>query len=149
MSQKIVLELVADAMLHFYREGDGNWLLEAVRLCEKFDVAMPPLVAEEFIRSLQRYRDWDVKTLDEAFSVSRPIKNQKQPAMNGLLSRDVMAQTKPDKVWLAVKNRGYRATGKRVAIDLELFEEIGRPLAISASTARNYYRIAKKVLGDA
>ncbi len=57
---------------HEYEVGDKAKLLEAVELCGMYKLIMPEWVVYEFTMSHRKWRKLEVKTLDQAFEVTKP-----------------------------------------------------------------------------
>lgn len=110
-----------------YESGDCGVLFAAIRECASNELVMPDWVARGFISGYDKLVSCQVKSWDEAFG--RPF--PRGTNLNALRKR----REKSIQVLLEVRRRHDRGA----SIGKELFDEIGRSLNISGSTARDYY----------
>lgn len=132
---------VQDAHQEYLRTGCGLALLEAIRRCGQYGVPIPRLIYDDYVAVLEKYKSGEARTLDDAFSVSRPESWNQTGARN--MSRKVGYGV------ISVAGSVYQEVMRRpagVAIDMELFEDIVNKLnlSISASTARKYWQELNK-----
>ena len=125
---------VLEAFAKYQDTDSGIMLLEAVRRCGQYKITMPPLVYDALCTALQRYHTGEARSLDEAFRAKR----EKSWNQSGHLN----AYRKAWKVF--VETRRLHEAGH--PIDMELHQIVGEQFAISASTARKYWRQVSKEL---
>jgi hypothetical protein len=112
-----------------YLEGDAEALLTALSLCTCLeDSPMPYWVADAVNQALTNYQKFEIKTLDEAFGITRKgVQMEKK-------------RRKPDEE-NAVAGEAFRLKRHGTPISDELFEIIGEKLNMSASkVSRLYYK---------
>ena len=136
---------INEAFTEYMLTGNGAKLLETIRRCGQYGMPIAPPIYQEFLACLEKYSSGEARTLDEAFSVSRP-KGWSQSAKK-LASKQIGVEkiSRAGSVILETQNR--RLAGE--AIDMELFDSIGTKFGISGSTARKYWRefSSKKLKG--
>ena len=57
---------------YFYEKGIVQELFLAIMYCGEEKIPLPDWIVEAFSKSVRKYINWDVKTLDEAFGTKRP-----------------------------------------------------------------------------
>lgn len=112
-----------------FSAGDNKALLDAFNDCAAFRVIPPDWVLFEVGRALRSYTEAEVRTLDEAFHVSR----RKSENLEG--TRNTVMLT--NGIRLAVRMAKRKDPSR--TIDHDLFDEIGEAFRISASTCANIY----------
>lgn len=120
-------------MLEMYRmsfeEGERESALEALRLCALHGLPMPDWLSDGYQQCYREWRHLHVKTLDEAFGTKRP----KGANFASIKKARMLEINVP--LWAMILRR------KGAVTDESLFQEIGRRLNVSTSTARSaYYR---------
>ncbi|MCR6651805.1 MAG: hypothetical protein NVV73_10100 [Cellvibrionaceae bacterium] len=110
-----------------YERGEKEAVLEAVRTCAKHGLPMPNWLATETINNLKKWANYEVKTLDEAFGVQRK---------KGI---HINAERKKWRLEINVPIRvaAYQKEGR--SVDQDLFDEVGKELGVSGSSARDAY----------
>jgi hypothetical protein len=113
-----------------YRDGDAEALHEALNLCTCLeDSPMPGWVADGLNHALCKYNEFEVKTLDDAFGVSRKkgMHLDKERAKAGLKNR-IAAEV----------FRAHRGE-KKVSTTDDLFAEIGAKMNMTGSKVKRLY----------
>lgn len=111
-----------------YRDGDADALLEALNLCTCLeDSPMPGWVADGVNDALFKYHEFEAKTLDEAFDVSRKKgmhlnKERNNIAQKGRIAGEVL-----------------RAKRNKTSVTDELFAEIGTKMNMTGSKVKRLY----------
>ena len=109
-----------DVMRSAYREGKKIRLLEAAVRCGKMKVPLPSWVVDGLEEVFRRYSTCEVRTLDEAFGVSRP-KGFHSGKMNEVLTKSL---------WVSFRVEELRRNGQSVSD--EFFDGVGREFAVSS-----------------
>ena len=111
-----------------YRAGDADALLEALNLCTSLeDSPMPGWVADGVNDALSKYHEFEAKTLDEAFNVSR------KKGMHLNKERNKIAQKG------RIAGQVLRAKRNKTSVTDELFAEIGTKMKITGSKVKRLY----------
>ena len=134
--QKINRDPVArlDRLSQRYIEGEKSALIEAIQLCGEKKIVMPEWVVNEFIKAIDRWTNFDVKTLDEAFDL-----NLSKGKHLGAL------KTKKKKMWMAyLIVKALSGIGKPIDEALEIASE---KLKIGKTLTSEYYYEANKITG--
>lgn len=134
-------EDIEAAMLEFDKSHDGMWVFEAIRRCNQYGRLMPERVRKPFEEALERYKTAEARTLDEAFGVARP-KSWSQSKARTMARKTGHGISVAGVIYRSIVGANLRG----VAIDEELYAEVGSKHGVSASTARNYYREIKALL---
>lgn len=112
--------------------GSGEALLEAISLAATLHLPMPTWLAGATTSAIASYRNWNARTLDEAFGVQRP-KGQRQDAV---LSENANA--------LYVIAEVFRLRAQGEPIDAGTFEKAGRTCGVEKTTAEKWFYKHKK-----
>lgn len=119
--------LMMDAYRASFDEGEKVSLLDALRLCAVHNLPLPSWVADGYAAGYAQWRHHSVATLDDAFGVVRPKGTHlraKRKALELNFAVPVMIMK-------------FRAQGR--SVDEALFEDVGKALGISSSTASKAY----------
>lgn len=116
-----------------YSSGDKWQLFEAVLLALKDNKRAPQWVINAFEAGVIQYRDFEVKTTDEAFNLSRKGMHMAQAKKENDLAMGVY-----------IKIELLKQEGR--AVDDSLFIDVGEIFNISGAVAKNYYYRAREVL---
>lgn len=119
--------LMMEAYRTGFEGGDNTSLLEAMRLCAVHLLPMPDWVASAYLAGFGMWRFHHVATLDEAFGVQR------------LKGTHLKTKRKVLELNLAVPAMVVKLRAQGRAIDEALFEDVGKALGISSSTASKAY----------
>ncbi|MFC6187495.1 hypothetical protein [Pseudoxanthomonas mexicana] len=124
------------AMVERFRDsverGDGDALLEAVSTAATLGVAMPTWLASALTRAVAAYRNFEVRTLDEAFGVQR-AKGQRQDAVQSEGSKAIY-----------VIAEVLRLHAQGTPIDAGIFEAAGATCDVGKTTAQDWFYKHKK-----
>lgn len=123
---------IHEAMIQFHLSHDGGWLLEAIRRCAQYGKLIPIFVKEPYAEALRRYRNAEVRTLDEAFGVSR----------EGSFPAEQFRKRYGFEIFSAVE----KLHSEGAPISEELFTKVATDFPCSWSTVRNIYRELKPLV---
>ncbi|HRP71298.1 MAG TPA: hypothetical protein PK743_01505 [Luteimonas sp.] len=118
-----MLERLRDSV----QSGDGDALLEAISLAATLALPMPVWLASAATNAIAAYRNFDAKSLDEAFGVKRQ-KGQRQDAAQreGRNALYVIAEV-------------LRLHAKGQPIDAGIFEAAGETCGVGKTTAETWF----------
>jgi len=129
--QKRILKTPQESLDNYvskYCDGDVAALFEALRLCcVNKQLNIPDPIARAIVDAIDKWHNYEVDTLDEAFSVTLPPYThlERKKAKKSILVN----------VYFRVEI--LREGGK--SIGTELFEKVGKEFNISGGVAKNYY----------
>jgi hypothetical protein len=123
---KITDRLVDECRKRF-EAGEPGALLDAVDCCARTGTAMPEWLAEAYCAGYAAWQSYQVKTLDQAFSVER--KGERMP------DRRMREWLKPRVVMEVDKLRRQQ----NLPVDEALFGRVGKALSIQPGMARDIY----------
>jgi hypothetical protein len=129
--------------LEIYREnfqnGNKYSLMLAIRICANHDLILPDWVSKAYITAFDGVQNYRNKSWDEVFGAP----NKKGTNLN--------ASRKKRELKLAVLlevRRIYFSQLPRPAIDILMYEEVGKKFNIGKTLAAEYYYSALKMLPD-
>ena len=127
ISPEETAEFIEQKLRPRFEGGDNRALLEAVDICARARIPMAAWVAEAFSSRFAAWRRFDIRTLDDAFQVSRR-KNTRldDRARQEQLKWDVLNRV------CALRKEGH-------PLDVELFETVGSEFGMSGSWANKIY----------
>jgi hypothetical protein len=123
---------ILDAHRRRFEDGNAEALLDAIGFCGERRMVQPDWVVKAFQERWKKWRGFEVRTLDEAFRVSRPkgrkltwLRTVRRFAYEVLLDiADAKAHGRP--------------------VNVALYEEIGERYGLSGTTVDKLYREARK-----
>ena len=120
-----------------YDGGNKFSLMHAIKLCAKHKVALPDWVAEKYIVAIENLEAGRSKSYDKVFTLpyakGRHVVNIHEKTITRMNIWSCITQTKRD--------------DPNTAIDVGLFEQIGKKYGVGATLASKYYYDTKKELG--
>lgn len=126
-----------DEMQAAYQAGEKIKLLEAAVLCGKAGLKIPAWIAVDLEAALERYRTFEVRTLDEAFDVPQRKKGVHMSTSNTFLRKSLP-------VFLYVT--GLRSEGAKTDDASGMFDSVAEKFRINATLAKQYYYYWKEIL---
>ena len=111
-----------------YDGGNKVSLFNALCLCARHELPMPDWLGHAYRKGHRRWAAYDAASLDEAFDVQLP----KNARINTLRRNRML------RIQIPLMVKDYHNNQNRV-IDQSLFEDIGKELGVSGSTARDLY----------
>lgn len=117
-----------------FTAGDKMALFGAIRKCANHDLVMPRWVADAFVRGYDEVLNCRVGSWDKAFGKPYPGKH-----LNALRKRRVNRFLVKQEIESALRE-GERTTGRRPAIDNELFEAVAQKLHINRDLVSKLYK---------
>jgi hypothetical protein len=115
-----------------FENGNNEALLEAMAFCGRRRIVQPDWIVDAFAERWKKWTEFQVRTADEAFGLSRP-KGQK-------LSWLRLQHKLKYEVLLDIAD----AQAHRRPVNHDLYEEIGERYGVSATTVDKLYREARK-----
>lgn len=121
----------------FYKAGDNEALLSAIRLCFQWRLPVPEWAADAFLEKSNKWYAYETKSLDEALGIMWPA------------GEHIAASKKRRELKFGVYNRVRELHGqdkKRYPIGAGTFEHVGAEFNLSGAVASKYYYAADKAV---
>ncbi len=128
-------KIVLDAYQVDFENGNSYTILKAIKYCGNEQIIMPEWLVDAFYKITNKFNNFEVKTLDEAFGFEWP----KGMHLNKMKKK----RNQQFKVYFKVCD--YIKSGN--PIDDNLFDKVGDEFHIGKSLVKDYYYDQQKRMG--